>query len=276
MRTFWSVFHEDMTGVRRGLAVAVVLVMAAVLAGCDDEAEQSPAADVFSCDRTFTHEAEPPADLVEQGGISEWAGGYVGEGYVVRRTASSRLGLIALVSGDLAKARAELIPRGVAIVERWHDPKGDVNPIAQVTDVVAARLRPVEREVRRATRGLEGGYDVVPWVAGGAVVVQWRPPVPGVVTALAGERPDRVRVLVEEVPLSRHQVDRAASAVEDADDLGVEVTAAYGCADGTGLVVGVAPDTDLDDRSALQERMAAAAGVPVLVVPVEAGAAPGG
>jgi len=266
---------RDMTGVRRGLAAAVALAVAALLGGCDDEAEQSPAADLFSCDRTFTRAAEPPADLVEQGGISEWAGGYVGEGYVVRRTASSRLGLIALVSGDLAKARAELVPRGVAVVERWHDPQGDVNPFAQVTDVVAARLAPVVREVRRAIRGLEGRYDVLPWVAGGAVVVQWRSPVPASVTALAGERPDRVRVLVEEVPLSRRQVDRAAVAIEDADDLGVAVTATYGCADGTGLVVGVAPETVLDDRPALQERLAAVAGVPVLVVPVEAGAAPG-
>lgn len=252
--------------------------------GCDDEADRPhdgppvavPVADdLFSCDRSFTRKAEPPADLVEQGGISEWAGGYVGDGYVVRRTASSRLGLIALVAGDLAKARAELVPRGVAVVERWRDPQGDVNPVAQVTEVVEARLAPVVEEVRRAIRGLEGGYDVVPWIAGGAVVVQWRPPVPEAVTALVGERPDRVRVLVEEVPLSRDQVDRAAAAIEDADDLGVEVTATSGCADGTGLVVGVSPDTDLDDRSALQERLAAAAGVPVLVVPVEAGAEQG-
>lgn len=269
---------RDMTGVRRRLAAVVALVMVAVLGGCDDEADPPPpdpsaavpaADDLFSCDRSLTRTAEPPADLVEQGGISEWAGGYVGDGYVVRRTASSRLGLIALVSGDLAKARAELAPRGVALVERWRDPQGDVNPVAQVTEVVAARLAPVVRAVRRATRGLEGGYEVVPWIAGGAVVVQWRPPVPGAVSALAGERPDRVRVLVEEVPLSRRQVDDAAAAIEDADDLGVTVTATYGCADGTGLVVGVSPDTDLADRPALQERLAAVAGVPVLVVPLE-------
>ncbi|WP_244930416.1 hypothetical protein [Nocardioides sp. W7] len=268
-----------MTGVRRGLA-AVVLVMVAGLSACDDEAEPPrvdlPAAgDLFTCDRTFTRASEPPADLVEQGGISEWAGGYVGDGYVVRRAASSPLGLIALVSGDVARARTELVPRGVSVVAPWQDPQGDANPFAQVTEVVAQRLAPVAREVRREVRGLEGGYDVVPWVAGGAVVVQWRAPVPGVVQALAGERADRVRVILEEVPLSRHQVDRAAAAIEEADDLGVEVTATSGCAGGTGLVVGVPPDTEIDDRPALQERLAGVAGVPVLVVPLEAAAAPG-
>lgn len=270
-----------MTGVRRRALAAAALLAVAGLTGCDGDGEApaadptpTPSADLFTCDRTFTRAAEPPADLREQGGISEWAGGYVGDGYVVRRTASSPLGLVALVEGDLARARAELLPRGIAIMERWHDPQGDVDPLAQVSEVVEARLRPVLAEVRRRVRGLDGVYDVLPWPSGGAVVVEWREPVPAEVAALAGEQADRVRVVVQGVPHSRDEVDRAVAAVEGADGLGAEVTSVAGCADGAGLVVGVA---DLGERRAdLQDELAEVAGMPVLVVPREAAATPAG
>lgn len=227
-----------------------------------------PADDLFTCDRTFTRASVPPADLVEQGGVSEWTGGYVGDGYRVRRAASSPLGLVALVSGDVATARRELTARGVALVGTWDDAEStrSPTPFAQVDALVKERLDPVLAEVRERVAGLDGAFEVREWVPNGEVVVAWADPVPAEVAALAGERPDRVRVAVETVPFSRDEVRAALAVLRGTTDLGVEPTASYPCADGSGLVVGVDPDELGDRRARLQDELAAAAGMPVLVI----------
>lgn len=193
---------------------------ALVLTACSDEADApqadpTPFADLFSCDRSFTRASDPPADLVTQGGISEWAGGYVGDGYVVRRAASSPLGLVALVAGDIGRARAELTARGVALVARWDDGEStrSVTPFAQVDALVEQQLDPVLADVRERTAGLDGVFEVRPWLPNGEVVVQWAEPVPAEVSALAGERPGRVRVAVEGVPLSQVVAEGALAAL---------------------------------------------------------------
>jgi hypothetical protein len=277
---------------RRAGAAAIVLVMTAVATACSTEQEMREAAevaeapsastseavdDLFSCDRTFTRASAPPADLVEQGGISEWAGGYVGDGYVVRRAASSPLGLVALVAGDVERARAELTARGVALVAPWDDGEStrSVTPFAQVDALVAQQLDPVLAEVRAATAGLAGVFEIRTWVPNGEVVVQWAEPVPAEVEALAGERPGRVRVAVEAVPHSRAAVDEAVARVLAAD-VGVQPTTAIPCADGTGAVVGIDPETLGDRRAELQDELGEVAGMPVLVVPLARGPQPVG
>lgn len=281
-----------MTQVRRA---AAVLVLALTLTACSTEREMreeaaspapepsassapaTPDAVRVDCDRTFTRASDPPDDLVEQGGISEWAGGYVGDGYVVRRAASSPLGLVALVVGDVGRARAELTARGVALVARWDDTESTRSdtPFAQVDAVVERRLDPVLAEVRAAVAGLDGVFDVRPWLPNGEVVVQWAAPVPAEVTALAGERPGRVRVAVEAVPHSRAEVEAAVARVLAAD-LDVVPVTAYPCADGAGVVVGIAPDELDAGRARLQEELAEVAGMPALAIPLERGAHPVG
>ena len=273
--------------------LAALLVLAAVVTACSTEAElkeegwagaaagptpaeatQDPAYDgLFSCERTFTRATVAPDDLVEQGGISEWTGGFKGDGFEVKRAASSPLGLVALVVGDEERARAELVPRGVALVGAWDESEStrSTTPFAQVRALVEAQLVPVAAEVEAAVAGLDGVYDVRAWEPNGEVVVQWQEPVPAEVRALAGERPGRIRVVVEAVPYSQAEVDAAVAAVATAD-VGVEVTDAYGCADGSGVVVGVAPDDLGDQRAALQDRLAEVVGVPVLVIAQEVGA----
>lgn len=278
-----------MTGVRRAAGAAVTLLALVVVAGCSTEAElegsawpdptgapepavsAAPAADLFSCDRTFTRASDPPADLVEQGGISEWAGGYLGDGYHVMRAASSPLGLVALVVGDEARARRELTARGVALVGRWDESEStrSVTPFAQVDALVERRMAPVLADVRAAVAGLDGEFEVRSWVPNGEVVVQWAAPVPPEVETLVGERPGRVRVAVEEVRYSRTDVEAALDAVDGAA-LDVDPTASYPCADGSGLVVAVAPDELGERRGELQDDLADVAGMPVLVVAQEA------
>ncbi|WP_182524904.1 hypothetical protein [Nocardioides dongkuii] len=77
----------------------------------------------------------PPADLREQGDLAERVGGYAGDGYRVRWAASSAVGLVALVEGDVDRARTELEARGVALVEEWDE---KVAAFAQVERVLEA------------------------------------------------------------------------------------------------------------------------------------------
>lgn len=104
-------------------------------------------AEQFSCPRTPQGEA-PPRDLLEQAPVVEDAGGYVGDGYRVRRAAATPLGVVALVEGDLSKARSELPSLGVAIVEPWDDTDQSRLPFLQVDRVVDQRLRRALREAR--------------------------------------------------------------------------------------------------------------------------------
>jgi hypothetical protein len=270
----------------RCTALAVTALVLATLVACSsEESSSSPDAaptaatpapdDLFTCDRSFSRATVPPDDLVEQGGISEWTGGYIGEGYEVKRAAASPLGLVALVVGDLEAAKAFLIPRGVSLVGPYDDTQSKIgtNPFAQVNALVLQQMGQPLADVKKAVRDLEGEYDVVPWTPNGEIVIEWQEPVPAEVTALAAELPNRVRIAVEPVPYSRADVDAAIAAVDGAGDLGVEVASTDGCADGTGLVVGAEPDSLGDRRAELQDSLAEVAGMPVLVVPLDEDAA---
>lgn len=133
-------------------------------------------------------------------------------------------------------------------------------------------MRPALADVRSRVAGLDGLFDVRARAPDAEIVVAWAAPVPDEVLALAAARPGRVRLVVEEVPYSRAEVDDALAAVRAAvreADLGVEATSSYACADGTGLVVGVAPDELGERREELQYQLAVTAGVPVLVTAQE-------
>ncbi|WP_435747269.1 hypothetical protein [Nocardioides sp. SYSU DS0663] len=237
----------------------------------------------FACARAskvFT--GEPPLpDEAEQQEIVE---AVEARGWTwVRHVATTALGVVALVDDpdgdadhtvDEADERARELRRlGVAHVSEW-DPSGvdvGLDAAAQARQVVQWRLDPVVRELRRKTRGLAGDAGLALWHAAGAVLVQWKAPVPAEVEALAGIRPDGVRVVVEPVPYSQADVDAAQHRLRSwlrRSGRDHAWTSASACADGSGIVVGMEPP--LEDRSALQAELAEAAGMPVLVVPEEA------
>ena len=102
------------------------------------------------------------------------------------------------------------------------------------------------------------------------MVVRWKTPIPPEVEALAGERPNGVRVEVWPADYSSADVRRAQDALQDwleRTDIRDRWSLSYGCSDGTGLVVGITPP--LTDRDQLQEEISEAVGMPTMVVEEE-------
>ena len=196
------------------------------------------------------------------------------EGFDVRLAASTHLGVVALVKGDLDAARAALPDVGVAHVYPWDDSAASVgvNAQGQVHQVLQWLLEPAVHDVRNAYRGVPGFESLGLWQEAGAVLLQWKAPVPDEIAALAGVRPDGVRVIVEPTRFSAHELRVAGQKAADASlkgRLDADWTSSYGCADGSGLVVGIEPESLADRRVTLQEALEAIAGMPVRVVPEE-------
>ncbi len=271
-------------GAATGAAGLVVAVIAAVsvLPGSpggdadpvDSGTPSKPA--VFDCSRRSLVFSEPPPipDVERQKSVvaettqSSW------EGFDVRLAASTHLGVVALVKGDLDAARAALPDVGVAHVYPWDDSAASagVNAQGQVQQVLQWLLEPAVRDVRNAYRGVPGFESLGLWQEAGAVLLQWKAPVPDEIAALAGVRPDGVRVIVEPTRFSAHELRVAGQKAADASlegRLDADWTSSYGCADGSGLVVGIEPESLADRRVTLQEALEAIAGMPVRVVPEE-------
>lgn len=189
------------------------------------------------------------------------------------------LGVIALVadeSGDqdyLAdpKVVQRLKRLGVGLVYEWI-PKGEDGGSAreQVRQAIQWSLQDAISDVRARTKGLTGSAGIVLWQEAGALVLDWKRPVPPEVAALDGVRTDGVRVEVREVTYSNADTRRAGRAVftwARGNDLVETLSSASACGDGTGLRVGVVPDRAADAELATQIEQAA--GMPVSVVAEE-------
>jgi hypothetical protein len=145
-----------------------------------------------------------------------------------------------------------------------------VDADGQIRQVLQWLLQPAISDVRRATRSLPGDAGLALWQDAGAVLLQWKAPVPQELLALAGVRPDGVEVIVEPVDYSQQDMQRAArqlQAVLRERGLRDRWSSSYGCGDGSGLVVGIVPP--LTDRAELQADFTEALGLPVMVVPEE-------
>ncbi len=228
----------------------------------------------FACSRQSRVLGPPPA-VPEAGRLARIVrrvDAFRGEGYEVRRAEVTHLGVVALISGNLAEARSQLPGLGVAHVYPW-DPAAastGVDGAGQVQQVLQWLLEPAVRDVRAASRGLPGSAGLALWQEAGAVLLSWKAPVPDQIAALEGRRPDGVRVIVDPVRFSARDVraasSRAARAIRGGP-VAVDGVLTYGCADGSGLVVGVEPPALRGRRAALQARLSEAAGMPVFVVP---------
>lgn len=220
-------------------------------------------------------ESSPIPDIDRLTDIVEGVEQTTWHGFVVERVEATHLGVVALVSGDLDAARRSLGGVGVAHVRRW-DPSVavvGVDAAGQVQQVLQWLTEDALREVRAGTRGIEGYQSLALWTGAGAVVLQWKAPVPAAVRALGGVRPDGVMVIVKPARFSARDVRAASARVGHAIRAGrvdAEWSTTGGCADGSGLVVGITPDSLGDRRPALQAQLGRIAGMPVHVVPEEA------
>jgi putative intracellular protease/amidase len=214
-------------------------------------------------------------DLDRQQRIIDATNQHRWKAFHVQRMAPTHLGVVALVSGDLNAARLVLPRRGVEHVYAW-DPTArsvGVDGAGQVRQVLGWLLEPAVRDIRRANRGIAGYQSLALWQDAGAVLLQWKAPVPDQITGLAGQRPDGVLVIVEPARYSQRDFKTATAKVVEAiraHHVDAKWSTARACADGSGLVVGIEPASLQGRRAELQKQLADIARMPVRVIPEDA------
>lgn len=184
--------------------------------------------------------------------------------YVVKRARATHFGVIALVAGNVKKARREL--RGVDHVVSWtRGVVGTFPPRWRMEEAVFHFLEPVLPNVLRKVRGIPGRGEPAYWTRGGAVVLEWKAPVPAAVQKLAGVRPSGVEVRVVARPYSAADIQRGMEDVFDfLEERDVPVSMASSCESAAGIELGV--PFDVDDLPVTQAELEEAAGMRVLVV----------
>lgn len=253
-------------------AVAVVAVGVSLVTGASSTAgPQEPSATTSvpvdpsgrpPCASITEGPLPPIENLAEQEVLVERALALDDPAFEVRQAVPTHLGVVVRVTGNLAVARAAL--PGVPYVDAWLGEEFGPDDEQMMLRALAPQLGAAATQVRRATKGLAGDAGLAYWQDAGALVVQWKTPVPAAVAALDGVQPGGVRVIVEPARYSTADLQAASRRVATAG-LGPEVriSGISHCNDGSGLEVGVAPP--LQDRDALTERLAATARVPVTV-----------
>jgi hypothetical protein len=233
----------------------------------------------FTCpelNRVFTDKVPSIADLAEQSALRDRVRATSWSGFSVEVIEPTHLGLIALVTGDVAAAQRELGQLGVRHV---HDrsvfyPEID-QPQDQIDLAIEWLLEPASNDVRRRLRGIAGAGDPALWQKAGALVLQWKRPVPAEVLALAGRRPDGITIYVDPVRFSTKELNAARDRLDPvlakryADGIDFTWSQSGNCADNSGIQIGVVPSSLGDQRAQLQIALSKAAGVPVQVLPAE-------
>lgn len=118
--------------------------------------------------------------------------------------------------------------------------------------------------------GRDGFFELARWTKAGAVLVQWKRPVPKWVQDFEKlEFPGGGRIIVEGVRYSVQDIDAARRRVTEAYEAGKLDTRLFHadeCGEGEGLIVGVDPSKARRERAGLQRRLADIAKMPVMVV----------
>lgn len=277
------------TGLAGFTGVAVLALVAAVVATRSDDqlgedrhvaTDPNAGGDLFSCadNPVFTSTADPPNDVLDQ-----WkrelariqAASFTG--FTVAHAEVTGLGVIALVTGNERIGRSVLTrDYGIAAVYGWDEDAAEteVDFSGQIRQAVQWTLDPVLRAAKRGSRGVEGSSGLSYWTSSGAVLVQWKKPVPQEIRALEDLTfPTGGRIIVREVPFSEKELHaaqlQAIHAMRSGEVPG-EWTTASACGDRTGIVVGVEPASLGDQRAHIQDELADIVGLPVMVVPQEA------
>jgi hypothetical protein len=232
-------------------------------------------ADLFSCPQGLDLLQNPPPipDLAEQERLIGAIDGERYGGFTIHAAHATHLGVVALVEGDVDRARSVLTAEGVAFVDAW-DPalvESGLDETTQVSEVIQWQLDPVAQRIALEHRSDPGFAGLSVWQDAGAVVLQWKSPVPPEVQELEGTRSDGVKVLIWPTTYSEKDLRSAADRVfgQAVDE---EITMSTICADFSGIVVGIKPPLD-GRRAELQRKLSDLAGVPVMVIPQEAAVA---
>ena len=233
-------------------------------------------AELFSCPQGLDLPQDPPpiADLADQQATIASIEARTWDGFTIERTAPSPLGVVAMIEGDLARARSALGAAGAPVVYNC-DPALDGGGMGYLDWVMQWRLDPVVHEVAKIKLDVDGYAGIALWQDAGAVILQWKAPIPPEVQALAGVRPDRVTVIVRPTDYSSRELAHARKLVTKAFESGAvnaRWTMVSSCSDASGFVVGIQPPLG-DRRAELQYLLSSLAGVPVMVVPQEPPAA---
>ncbi|GAA1908175.1 hypothetical protein GCM10009737_06440 [Nocardioides lentus] len=270
---------------RRRVAALALVALGTTVSGCGSgstaEGPTGEVTDSFACpvglEPWGADDAPPIEDLAAQEAAAEVLQGRTGgrTPFSVAYAAPSALGVVALVRGDVGLARRLLADQVdvPVLVGRWREPQPDAGfgPAAQAREVVGARLLAVVDDLDDTLAGTvadeerDGDVGRVVWAEAGAVVVQWQEPVPASVARLAGVRPDGVGVVVQGTRYSRDEIAAAGDAVDAwlAEDGRPAGTGTAGCADGSGLVVGLAGEGS-EPSPALAAELSEVAGMPVM------------
>lgn len=184
--------------------------------------------------------------------------------YEVRRARATAAGVVALVTGDVRKARREL--RGVRYVASWGgDFRSDFPPGMRIGVFIQDRLTtPVLHDALRRVRGVPGRVGAAFWDADVAVVLEWKAPVPARVQRLAVVRPNGVEVRVVPRPYSGRELQQATNRlIRFLDERDVDWSTAGPCSSAAGVSVGVPGPRD--EMGVSQAELEEAAGMRVLV-----------
>jgi len=154
-------------------------------------------------------------------------------------------------------------------------------PTSAAGQQLQARLDAVAQQVEALTAGWNGYADVALWQDAGAILLQWKAPVPDRVTALADrDWANGVRVVVHAVPYSMSELLRAQSRADETTWTAYQISLTAPCGDDSGLEVGIDPQHWPADPAAVRDRLTALVGVPVALekdsVSVAVGQATGG
>ncbi|RNL77703.1 hypothetical protein EFL95_17005 [Nocardioides marmorisolisilvae] len=216
----------------------------------------------------FTTEPPPidPASLAEQRAVIDRIKAKDWSGFRIIGAVPTHLGVFAAVDNyDAAKKALE--PEGVRMVSVAADELGDLN--GQAVNAIQELLEPAVNDITRATKGVPGYASLALWQDAGAVVVDWKAPIPTEIEALAGVRDDGVTVMIQSVRYSEKETRAAQQRVSDAFEhhrVDAKWTMTDRCQDGSGVVVGIEPDSIGTRKAALETELSDIAGVPVHVV----------
>jgi hypothetical protein len=233
---------------------------------------------LFGCPEenpVFTRHVPPIMDIRQQQAIAARVESLSGQGWSVVFARPTRLGVFAFVDGDVEAARRVLLGADAAHVwQRDQGPEfGDGDDHDALVDQAMqwALEKPME-EVLGALRSLPNDGEPAYWDKAGAILVQWKGPLPARVASLDGMRPDGVLVIVEETPYSPREIQAANDRIVAADergDIDAHLSALGACGDLSGALIGIRPESLGDRAGQLQEELSRIAGLPVHVVPVE-------
>ncbi|GAA4819263.1 hypothetical protein GCM10025786_28180 [Nocardioides caeni] len=207
-------------------------------------------------------------------------------GFAVKHATVTGLGVIVLVTGDVDAAREVLEGDYDAVVVHGWDASGPsvgLDEDGQTSVVGQWTLEPAKKAALRVTREVRGFAGLAYWDSAGAILLQWKEPVPAQVQALESLTfAEGGRIVVKGVPYSLKEAGAAMNRVQQAMQSGQIAgrwTMSSPCNDGTGIEIGIDPSSLGDRRAELQEELAQIAGMPVMVVPEEPAVAlmmPGG